>query len=85
MKMVFTSGRKYKKLHSGVLGYADFKKIGNHVIGPRVPTQNWGLKLGYAVFFKLNYICNNILTFADLGVFLTKLFYISFLKQKKEK
>ena len=53
MKMMFTSGRKYKKLHSGVLRYADFKKIGNHVIGPRVPTQNLGLKLGYACFFYL--------------------------------
>ena len=56
MKMMFTSGRKYKKLHSGVLRYADFIKIGNHVIGPRVPTQNLGLKLGYACFFILLYI-----------------------------
>ena len=39
------------KMHCGVLRYADLKKtIGNHVIGPRVPTQNWGLKLGYALF-----------------------------------
>ena len=45
--------KKYKKLHSGVLRYADFNKIGNHVIGPRVPTQNLGLKLGYACFFYL--------------------------------
>ena len=44
MKMVFTSGRKYKQLHSGILGYADFKIIGNYVIGPRVPTQNWGMR-----------------------------------------
>ena len=53
--MVFTSGRKYKNVHSGVLRYADFKNIGNHVIGPRVPTQNLGLKLGYEFVFKLNY------------------------------
>ena len=60
MKMMFTSGRKYKKMHSGVLRYADFKKIGNHVIGPRVPTQNLGLKLGYACVFLFNYIYDKI-------------------------
>ena len=43
---VFTSGSKYANLHSGDLRYADFKKIGNHLIGSWVPAKNWGLKWG---------------------------------------
>ena len=39
---MFTSGRKHQNLCMGVLKYADFKKIGNHKIGPMVPAQNWG-------------------------------------------
>ena len=50
MKKVFTSGRKYENLRTGVLRYAVFKQIGNHLIRPRVPTQNCGLKLGYVLF-----------------------------------
>ena len=45
MKMVFTSGRKHENLHSGVLRHADFKTIGNHLIGSMVPIQN--SKLGF--------------------------------------
>ena len=37
---MFTSGRKHQNLCMGVLKYTDFKKIGNHKIGPMVPAQN---------------------------------------------
>ena len=50
MNLVFTSGRKYEHLRTWILRCGDFIKIVSHLIGPRVPTQNWGLKLGYALF-----------------------------------
>ena len=48
---MFTSGRKHQNLCMGVLRYADFKKIGNHNIGPMVPAQNWGSMGGGGGFY----------------------------------
>ena len=60
MKMMFTSGRKYTKLHSGVLRYADFKKIGKPRDWTKGSHSKFGLKLGYACVFLFNYIYDKI-------------------------
>ena len=77
MKMVFTSGRKYENLHSGVLRYADLQKK-KHREPPdwtEGSHSKLAFKIGICVILKIELnIWHTILTFEDSGVLLILVF-----------